>query len=87
MNWKHAYLRKATEQEIEEFGNQPIWQEDCMVWDGDLPELDEEILIYQNGHYSIDYMTNVDGGLALYDSDYDDFYWCELEKPYAGNGG
>lgn len=82
MNWKHAYLRNATDEENKELGCEEIWG-------GELPELDEEVLIYQNGHYSIDYMTDVDvdGGLALYDSDYDDFYWCELEAPDTGNGG
>lgn len=82
MDWKHAYLRKATDEEKKELGCEEIWG-------GELPELDEEVLIYQNGHYSIDYMTDidVDGGLALYDNDYDDFYWCELEVPDTGNGG
>lgn len=85
MNWKHAYLRKATDEELEFSGISPDLRVELQMWAGDLPELDEEVLIYQNGHYSIDCMTDVDGGLALYDNDYDDFYWCELEAPDTRN--
>ncbi|GAA5357140.1 hypothetical protein SuUB36_19440 [Streptococcus uberis] len=70
MNWKHAYLRKATDEELEFSGISPDLRVELQMWDGDLPELDEEVLIYQNGHYSIDCMTDVDGGLALYDNDF-----------------
>ncbi|WP_070043581.1 hypothetical protein [Streptococcus agalactiae] len=79
MNWKHAYLRKATEEEIEVLGCEDIW-------DGDVPDIYVTILIYQNGNYDIDYMDDVDVGFALSNNDYDDFYWCELEKPDTGNG-
>ncbi|PCH13868.1 hypothetical protein A9Y57_00136 [Streptococcus parauberis] len=79
MNWKHAYLRKATEEEIEVLGCEDIW-------DGDVPDIYVTILIYQKGNYDIDYMDDVDVGFALYNNDYDDFYWCELEKPDTGNG-
>lgn len=80
MDWKHCYLRKTTEEEKVEFG--------CDEgWDGQIPELDEDVLIYQNGHYDVDCMTDVDIGIALYNNDYDDFYWCEIEAPDTGNGG
>lgn len=79
MNWKHCYLRKTTEEEKVVF--------DCdEVWDGQIPEIDEDVLIYQNGHYDVDCMTDVDVGVALYNNDYDDFHWCELEAPDIGNG-
>lgn len=74
MNWKHCYLRKTDAQEKAYFGSDEIWA-------GQIPDLDEEVLIYQNGHYDVDCMTDVNSGIALYNNDYDDFYWCELEAP------
>ncbi|QBX14657.1 hypothetical protein Javan149_0037 [Streptococcus phage Javan149] len=72
-------MRKTTEEEKVEFSCDE-------VWDGQIPELDGDVLIYQNDHYDVDCMTDVDTGIALYNNDYDDFYWCEIEAPDIGNG-
>lgn len=74
MNWKHCYLRKADKEEYDYFASEDIWA-------GEVPYLDEDILVYKDGYFDVDCMTDIDSGIALYNNDYDDFYWCELEKP------
>ena len=82
MNWKHAYLIKATEEEkyFYNYSNE--------IWYGELPNIDSQILVYKGGYFNIDEWTwDADGLFLVENDDYKDFYWCELEEPDTGNGG
>lgn len=74
MEWKRAYIRKTTEEE-EEFYNSDE------IWGGQVPDIDQDVLIYHNGDYSIDYMTDFEDGINLYENSYTEFYWCQLVSP------
>ncbi len=79
MDWKHAYLRNATDEEKKELGCEEIWS-------GELPCEDSQILVYKNGYFTIDDWVNDLGECGLTENyDFTDFYWCELEAPDTGN--
>lgn len=80
MNWKYAYLRKATEEEKDFYNSDEIWG-------GELPNVDRQILVYKDGYFNIDeWSCDNEGFYLIENNDYTDFYWCELEKSDTGNG-
>ncbi|HEO4177405.1 TPA: hypothetical protein ACQ0F8_001979 [Streptococcus agalactiae] len=81
MNWKHCYLRKATQEEGENFSHDDIWG-------GEIPSEDGKILVYKDGFYSIDdWVYDLDAAGLSENYDYTDFHWCELEEPETENEG
>ena len=81
MKWQKVYLREMDEEEKEFFKGYSN-----EIWDGDIPELDEEVLVtlpLSSGGFTdtnIDTWLEVDGGLGFENTDNDIIYWMEIPK-------
>ena len=81
MKWQKVYLRKMTEEEKEFY--QGDYDE---IWDGDMPEIDERVLVTYPlacGCYSsvdIDTWVEIDDGLGFENTDNDVIYWMEIPQ-------
>ena len=81
MKWHKVYLRKMTEEEKEFY--QGDYDE---IWDGELPEIDERVLVTYPlscgccSSVDIDTWVEIDDGLGFENTDEDVIYWMEL--PY-----
>jgi len=81
MKWQKVYLREMDEEEKEFFKGYSN-----EIWDGDIPELDEEVLVtlpLSSGGFTdttIDTWVEVDGGLGFENTDNDIIYWIEIPK-------
>ena len=81
MKWHKVYLRKMTEEEKE------FYQGDSEeIWDGDIPELDEEVLVtypLSSGEFVdtfIDTWVDFEVGVGFENTENGVFYWMELPK-------
>lgn len=81
MKWHKMYLRKMTEEEKEFY--QGDYDE---IWDGTLPEPDEEVLVtflLPSGKF-IDTYTDTwiefDNGVGFENTDNDVIYWMEIPQ-------
>lgn len=81
MKWKKVYLREMDEEEKEFYKG-----DSKEMWDGDIPELNEEVLVtlpLSSGGFTdttIDTWIEVDGGLGFENNDDDIIYWMEIPK-------
>ena len=81
MKWHKVYLRKMTEEEKEFY--QGDYDE---IWDGELPELDEEVLVtipLTEGKFIetyVDTWIEFDNGVGFENTENDVIYWMELPQ-------
>ena len=81
MKWHKIYLRKMTDEEKEYYRGE--YDE---IWDGDIPELGEEVLVtfpLPSGKFVdtyIDTWEEIGDGLGFENTDADVMYWTELPK-------
>lgn len=81
MKWRKVYLREMDEEEKEFFKGYSN-----EIWDGDIPELDEEVLVtlpLPSGKFTdttIDTWTEFDEGIGFENTDNDVIYWMEMPK-------
>lgn len=81
MKWHKVYLRKMTEEEKEFY--QGDYDE---IWDGELPELDEEVLVtipLTDGKFIetyVDTWIEFDNGVGFENTENDVIYWMELPQ-------
>ena len=81
MKWQKVYLREMDEEEKEFFKGYSN-----KIWDGDIPELDEEVLVtlpLSSGKFTdttIDTWTEFDEGIGFENTDNDVIYWMEMPK-------
>ena len=81
MKWKKVYLREMDEEEKEYYKGD--FKE---MWDGDIPELNEEVLVtfpLSSGKFTdttIDTWTEFDEGIGFENTDNDIIYWMEMPK-------
>lgn len=79
MEWNKLEVRELTKEEQEEYGYKSMW-------DGLMPELDEEVLVtYPIGHgrytpTDIDTWIEFDNGVGFENTDNDVIYWMEKPK-------
>ena len=81
MKWHKIYLRKMTEEEKE------FYQEDYdEIWDGTLPDIDEEVLVtypLSSGKFvdtRIDTWIEIGDGEGFENTDNDVIYWMEIPQ-------
>ena len=85
MKWRKVYLREMTEEEKEFYKG-----DSDEIWDGDIPELDKEVLItypMSSGMFTdafIDTWVDFDEGVGFENTENDVIYWMELP---TYNGG
>lgn len=81
MKWQKVYLREMDEEEKEFFKGYPN-----EIWDGDIPELDKEVLVtfpMSSGEFtdtSIDTWIDFDEGVGFENTENDIIYWMEIPK-------
>lgn len=81
MKWHKVYLRKMTEEEKEFY--QGDYDE---IWDGELPELDEEVLVtipLTDGKFIetyVDTWIEFDNGVGFENTENDVIYWMVLPQ-------
>lgn len=81
MKWHKVYLRKMDEEEKEFFKG---YSEE--IWDGDIPEVDKEVLVtfpLSSGGFTdtaIDTWVDFDEGTGFENTDNDVIYWMELPE-------
>lgn len=81
MKWNKLITRKMTEDEVEIYGDKYDF-----MWDGTLPELDEEVLVtypLSSGIFvdtRIDTWIEIGDGVGFENTDNDVIYWMELPK-------
>lgn len=81
MKWHKIYLRKMTDEEKEFFKGYSN-----EIWDGDIPELDKEVLVtfpLSSGEFTdttIDTWMEFDEGIGFENTDNDIIYWMEIPK-------
>lgn len=79
MKWNKLTLRELTEEEQEEYGYE-------MLWDGPIPELDEEVLVtypLSSGEFvntSKDTWIEIGDGLGFENTDNDVIYWMKIPQ-------
>lgn len=79
MKWNKLTVRELTKEEQEEYGYETLW-------DGPLPELDEEVLVtypLSSGKFvdtRIDTWEEIGDGVGFENTDNDVIYWMELPK-------
>ena len=84
MKWHKVYLRKMTEDEVEIYGDKYDF-----MWDGTLPELDEEVLVaypLSSGEFVdtyVDTWVEIGDELGFENTENDVIYWMELPE-YIG---
>ena len=81
MKWHKVYLRKMTGEEKEFYKGD--FEE---IWDGDIPELGEEVLVtipLSSGEFtdtSIDTWEEFDEGLGFENTENDVIYWMRIPQ-------
>ena len=81
MKWHKVYLRKMTEDEVEIYGDKYDF-----MWDGTLPELDEEVLVtypLSSGKFvdtRIDTWIEIGDELGFENTDNDVIYWMQIPQ-------
>lgn len=81
MKWNKVYLRKMTEEEKEFY----VGDSD-EIWDGDIPELGEEVLVtfpLPSGKFVdtyIDTWEEFDEGIGFENTENDVIYWMEMPE-------
>lgn len=81
MKWQKVYLREMDEEEKEFFKGYSK-----EIWDGDIPELDKEVLVtypLATGGYAdtyTDIWIDFDDGVGFEYTDNDIIYWMEMPK-------
>lgn len=81
MKWKKVYLREMDEEEKEFYKG-----DSKEMWDGDIPELNEEVLVtspLSSGGFTdtfIDTWVDFDEGVGFENTDNDIIYWMEIPK-------
>ena len=81
MKWQKVYLREMDEEEKEFFKGYSN-----EIWDGDIPELDKEVLVtfpLSSGEFTdttIDTWVDFDEGIGFENIDNDIIYWMEIPK-------
>lgn len=81
MKWRKVYLREMDEEEKEFYKGD--FKE---MWDGDIPELNEEVLVtfpLSSGGFTdttIDTWVEFDEGVGFENIDNDIIYWMEMPK-------
>lgn len=81
MKWHKIYLRKMTDEEKEFYGD-----DSDEIWDGDIPEIGEEVLVtipLSSGEFtdtSIDTWVEFDEGVGFENTENDVVYWMELPE-------
>lgn len=81
MKWHKVYLRKMTEEEKEFY----VGDSD-EIWDGDIPEIGERVLVtypLKRGGYpptDIDIWMEIDNGVGFEYAYNDVIYWMELPE-------
>ena len=81
MKWHKVYLRKMTEDEVEIYGDKYDF-----MWDGPIPELDEEVLVtypLSSGEFMdtyVDTWVEIGDELGFENTDNDVIYWTELPQ-------
>ena len=79
MKWNKLTVRELTKEEQEEYGYETLW-------DGPLPELDEEVLVtypLSSGKFvdtRIDTWIEIGDGEGFENTDNDVIYWMELPE-------
>ena len=85
MKWNKLTTRKMTEDEVEIYGDKYDF-----MWDGTLPELDEEVLVtfpLPSGEFVdtyIDTWEEIGDGLGFENTDNDVIYWMEIPQYNRG---
>lgn len=81
MKWQKVYLREMDEEEKEFFKGYST-----EIWDGDIPELDKEVLVtfpLSSGKFTdttIDTWVEFDEGVGFENTENDIIYWMEMPK-------
>lgn len=81
MKWHKVYLRKMTDEEVEFYGDKYYF-----MWDGTLPDIDEEVLVtypLSSGEFVdtyVDTWVEIDDELGFENTDNDVIYWMELPE-------
>lgn len=81
MKWNKLITRKMTEDEVECYGDKYD-----SIWDGTLPDIDEEVLVafpLSSGGYSdtrLDTWLEFDIGVGFENTDNDVIYWMEIPQ-------
>ena len=79
MKWNKLELRELPKEEQEAYGYE-------MLWDGTLPELDEEVLVtypLSSGEFVYtrkDTWVEIDDGLGFENTDNDVIYWMKIPQ-------
>lgn len=81
MKWNKVYLRKMTEDEVEIYGDKYDF-----MWDGTLPELDEEVLVtypLSSGEFVYtrkDTWIEIGDEVGFENTDNDVIYWMKIPQ-------
>lgn len=81
MKWHKVYLRKMTKEEKEFYKG-----DSEEIWDGDIPELDKEVLVTfpmffgKFADTAIDTWIEFDEGVGFENTENDVIYWMELPE-------
>lgn len=77
--WNKIFLRPLNDEEKEYYKDSKI----NSIWDGDLPELDEEVLVYtpQYEGISTDIWIEIEDGMGFESTDDTVIYWMSFPEP------
>ena len=78
MKWNKLFTRELTEEEKEVYGDRFDF-----MWDGKMPEIDEEVLVYtsRSGQVTIDTWVDYGDGIGFENTDDSVIYWMSLPEP------
>lgn len=77
--WNKLFTRELTEDEKEDYGDRFDF-----MWDGKMPEIDEEVLVYTStsGQVTTDTWVDYGDGIGFENTDDDSvIYWMSFPKP------
>ena len=77
--WNKIFLRPLNDEEKEYYKDSKI----DSIWDGDLPELEEEVLVYTpqyDGVYT-DIWIEIEDGMGFESTDKPVIYWMSFPEP------
>ena len=81
MKWHKVYLRKMTDEEVEFYGDKYYF-----MWDGTLPDIDEEVLVtypLSSGEFVdtyVDTWVEIDDELGFENTENDVIYWLQIPQ-------
>lgn len=81
MKWHKVYLRKMTDEEVEFYGDKYYF-----MWDGTLPDIDEEVLVtypLSSGEFVdtyVDTWVEIDDELGFENTENDVIYWMQIPQ-------